>query len=77
MTEARQVTIPLLCRTPTCPSCRHELDNDEMNGQVTDLWALAPDEGRTHIVCPGCHITYYCQGGYVPTYTTALDEDAL
>lgn len=69
--------IPLLCRFQTCPSCDHEVTNDEALGMDEDLYALAPDEGRAEIRCPSCGVTYYCQGGYVPTYTTALDEDAL
>jgi hypothetical protein len=73
--------LPLLCHTPTCPSCDHELTADEMLGGVEsdceDLYALAPDEGRGRIKCPACGVTYHCHGGYVPTYTTALDEDQL
>lgn len=42
--------LPLLCHTPTYPSCDHELTLDEMLGAVesdcADLYALAPDEGR-------------------------------
>lgn len=75
------MTIPLLCHTPTCPACDHELTLDEMLGKAVsdceDLYAIAPDEGRAEIVCPSCGVTYYVQGGYVPHYTTALDEDDL
>lgn len=69
--------IPLLCVFPTCPTCDHEVTTDEAHGMDVDLWALAPDEGRAEIVCPSCGVTYHVQGSYVPTYTTALDEDAL
>lgn len=71
------MSIPLLCRFPTCPSCDHEVTCDEVLGTGEDLWALAPDEGRAAIECPSCGVTYHVQGGYVPTYTTALDEDDL
>jgi hypothetical protein len=69
--------IPLLCRFPTCPTCNYEMTHDDATGLDVDLYALAPDEGRTEIECPSCGVTYYCQGAYVPTYTTALDEDQL
>lgn len=64
---------------PTCPSCGHEMTTDEMHAHLgqEDLWALAPDEGRTEIQCPSCGVTYHCQGGYRPEYTTALNEDDL
>lgn len=42
-----------------------------------DLFALAPNEGRATINCPSCGVEYHIQGGYIPTYTTALDEDQL
>lgn len=71
------MSIPLLCRFPTCPSCNHEVTHDEAVGMGEDLYALAPDEGRAEIACPSCGVTYHVQGGYVPTYTTALDEDDL
>jgi len=71
------MSIPLLCRFPTCPSCDHEVTDDEAYGIGEDLWALAPDEGRAKIECPSCGVAYHVQGGYVPTYTCALDEDDL
>jgi transcription elongation factor Elf1 len=71
------MTIPLLCCFPTCPSCDHEVTTDEALNMGEDLFALAPDEGRATINCPSCGIEYHIQGGYVPTYTTALDEDDL
>lgn len=69
--------LPFLCRFPTCPSCAHEVTDDEALGMEDDLYALAPDEGRAEIKCPACCVTYHVQGGYVPTYTTALEEDQL
>lgn len=67
--------------TPTCPSCGYALMTDDMLGRVntecSDLFALAPAEGRTAIDCPVCGVTYHCQGGYEPFYVTALDEDDL
>lgn len=35
--------------SPTCPGCGYALDSDDMNSDFADddLWALAPDEGRT------------------------------
>lgn len=64
---------------PTCPvpSCGYSLTIDDMMGHDPDLFALAPDEGRTTIVCPSCGVTYHCQGWYRPRYTTALDEREL
>lgn len=64
---------------PTCPACGHAMTSDEMHAHLgqDDLWALAPDEGRTTIKCPACGVTYHCQGGYRPEYTSALDEDDL
>jgi uncharacterized protein YbaR (Trm112 family) len=66
---------------PTCPACKHMLTDDEMNGGATtesgDLWGMAPNEERAEIKCPSCGVTYHCQGGYRPEYTTALDEDDL
>lgn len=69
-----------------CPHCGHEMTDDEMGANHyavgsdgDDLWALAPEEGRTKVVCPSvlCEKPYYVQGGYVPQYTTAIDEDDL
>lgn len=64
---------------PTCPACRHGMTDDEMHAHLgtEDLWALAPEEGCTEIRCPACGVTYHCQGGYRPEYTSALDEDDL
>jgi hypothetical protein len=64
---------------PTCPICGYGLTDDDMHAHLgeEDLWALAPDEGRAEIRCPACGVTYHCQGGYRPEYTTALDEDDL
>jgi hypothetical protein len=53
------------------------MTTDEMLGHADDLFALAPDEGRAEIECPSCGVTYHCQGGYRPEYTSALDEDDL
>lgn len=65
--------------SPVCPHCHHELTDDEMNANPTDLWALAPGEDRAEVTCPDvmCGKTYHVQGGYVPHYTTAIDEDDL
>lgn len=64
---------------PTCPDCGHMLTDDEMHKALStsagDLWALAPQEGRSEIDCPACGKHYYIQGGYRPEYTTALDEE--
>ncbi|MBS6362806.1 hypothetical protein [Burkholderia sp.] len=64
---------------PTCPHCGHEMDSDEMCAHHEDLFALAPDEGRAEIKCPDilCGKTYHVQGGYLPHYTSAIDEDEL
>jgi predicted RNA-binding Zn-ribbon protein involved in translation (DUF1610 family) len=64
---------------PTCPACGHAMTSDEMHAHLgqDDLWALAPDEGRTTIKCPACGVKYHCQGGYRPEYTSALDEGDL
>lgn len=69
----------LLCTFPRCPSCGHEVTNDEaLIGRFgVDLYALAPNEGRIELKCPACEVRYMVQGGYVPTYTTALNEDDL
>lgn len=53
------------------------MTDDEMHGHTPDLYALASREDRTEIICPECGVTYHCQGGYMPVYTTALDEDEL
>ena len=72
--------------TPTCPQCGHEMTDDEMSSNQyvdgddgDDLWALAPEEGRTKVVCPSvlCEKPYYVQGGYRPQYTSAISEDEL
>lgn len=71
------------CRTPTpvCPHCGHAMDTDEMlYGKPTcdeDIFALAPDEGRTAIECPACDQQFAVQGGYTPHYTTAFSEEEL
>lgn len=64
---------------PTCPGCGYALDSDDMNSDFADddLWALAPNEGRTSVQCPQCDNSYWVQGGYKPTYTTSFDEDSL
>lgn len=72
--------------SPTCPHCGHAMTDDEMcsnsylkGSDGDDLWALAPHEGRTHVICPSlsCGKGYYVQGGYTPKYTSAIDEDEL
>ena len=66
---------------PTCPHCGHAMDTDEMlYGKPTcesDLFALAPDEGRAVIKCPRCDTEYWVQGGYTPHYTSAAGEEEL
>jgi len=71
---------------PTCPHCGHAMTDDEMSGNRyvdgddgDDLWALAPEEGRTKVICPYvlCEKPYFVQGGYRPQYTSAIDEDDL
>ena len=66
---------------PTCPHCGHELDVDEMGYGASvcenDLWALAPNEGRSVVVCPVCDKQYWVQGGYQPHYTSAFSEEDL
>jgi len=71
---------------PVCPHCGHEMTDDEMSGNRyvegddgDDLWALAPQEGRTKVVCPNvlCEKPYFMRGGYTPKYTTAINEDDL
>lgn len=42
-----------------------------------DLFDIAPKEDTATIECHSCGVTYHCQGGYKPTYTTALDKDDL
>lgn len=67
--------------TPTCPHCYHEMDMDEMRyGKPTseaDLFALAPEEGRTVIECPACDKQYWVKGGFIPHYTSAFAEEEL
>jgi hypothetical protein len=71
---------------PVCPHCGHEMTDDEMGkNQYTDgddgddLWALAPEEGRTKVVCPHvlCEKPYFVRGSYKPQYTSAINEDDL
>lgn len=63
---------------PQCPACGHAMTTDEMlDHGGEDLFALAPDEQMTEIECPACAVTFHCQGGYRPIYTTALNEDDL
>ena len=65
--------------TPTCPSCGYALDDNDMNSDFSedDLFALAPNEGRTVVTCPQCDHGYWVQGGYAPTYTSAFSEEEL
>jgi hypothetical protein len=69
-----------------CPRCEHEMTDDEMHSaryapgsDDADLWGIAPNEERVKIVCPSvmCRKPFYVQGGYVPTYTTATNEEDL
>jgi len=71
---------------PTCPHCGHAMTDDEMSGNRyvegdagDDLWALAPQEGRTKVVCPSvlCEKQYFVRGGYTPKYTASINEDDL
>ena len=66
-------------RVPTCPHCGHEMTTDEMLGHPEGLFDIAPNEGAAEIKCPAvlCGKTYWVQGGYVPTYTSATSEDDL
>ena len=64
--------------TPRCPACFHSMTTDDMlSRHDDDLFAVAPNEHQVEIECPSCGVTFHCQGGYVPHYTTALDEDDL
>ena len=67
--------------TPTCPHCAHAMNVDEMiYGEPTceaDLFALAPEEGRTDIKCPACDEFYWVKGGFKPHYTSAYAEEDL
>ncbi|MBN3822313.1 hypothetical protein G3O00_01600 [Burkholderia sp. Ac-20384] len=69
-----------------CPHCGHAMTDDEMcsnsyldGSDGDDLYGIAPNEERTHVVCPSalCGKGYYVQGHYLPQYTTAIDEDDL
>lgn len=64
---------------PVCPHCFHAFDADDMNSGFSedDLWALAPQEGRTSATCPQCDQVFWIQGSYKPTYTTAFAEEDL
>ena len=71
---------------PMCPHCGHEMTDEEMSSNQyvegddgDDLWALAPREDRTYVICPSvtCGKGYYLQGGYTPKYTSAIGEDDL
>ena len=64
--------------TPECPHCGHELTTEEMlahNGE--DLFALAVRGTITEVTCPQCDRDYWVKGGYIPTYTSATNEDEL
>jgi hypothetical protein len=63
--------------TPVCPHCGHALDHEEMTHQETDLFALAPEEGKGLVVCPLCDKDYWVQGGFKPHYTSAFAEEQL
>lgn len=66
---------------PMCPKCDHMLTIEDMNDATpdVDLWALAPNEDQAEITCPdaACGTKFHVRGGYIPEYTTALDEDDL
>lgn len=65
--------------TPTCPGCGYALDYADMQSDFADadLFAIAPREERASVTCPQCNITYWVQGRYTPTYTSAFAEEDL
>lgn len=69
-----------------CPHCGHVLTDDEMaadrykaGSSGSDLWAIAPNEERARVICPSasCGKPFHVRGGYIPKYTTAINEDEL
>lgn len=60
-----------------CPGCGHVFDEDDFEGAAVDLWAIAPNEETVHIDCPQCDVDFWAEGGYIPIYRTALEEDEL
>ena len=63
---------------PQCPSCSYAMTSDDMlNQSEANLFDIAPNEDRAAVKCPSCDIEYWVQGGYRPTYTTALAEEEL
>jgi hypothetical protein len=62
-----------------CPHCDHEFSADDMNAAEAedDLWDIAPSEGQTECKCVACGKQFFVQGGYVPLWTTAIDQDDL
>jgi uncharacterized protein with PIN domain len=69
---------PIIHDTPTCPHCNYSMTINEMvDYHATDLFAMAPDEGRDEVTCPACDKTYWVQGYYKPIYKSAIDEDDL
>jgi len=56
------------------------MTTDQMLGHHdADLFDIAPNGGSAEIECPAvlCGKTYWVQGGYIPTYTSATSEDDL
>ena len=70
-----------LTATPVCPHCGSAFTPDDMlaGGGDVALYALPTEEGRAELSCPApwCGNSFYVQGGYVPNYTTAVDEAEL
>jgi uncharacterized protein with PIN domain len=60
-----------------CPHCEHEFTDNDMNGQVADLWAIAPKEQDAEAHCPKCYQQFWVRGTYTPRWNSAKTEDAL
>jgi uncharacterized protein with PIN domain len=65
--------------TPTCPHCGYQMDSDDMlsTQKGIDVFAMAPNETTELLTCPSCDKEYWVQGGYYPTYTSAIAEELL
>jgi predicted RNA-binding Zn-ribbon protein involved in translation (DUF1610 family) len=59
-----------------CPFCGHIMTDDEIYNDPTDLWALAPNEDESEVVCPSavCGETFIVKGSYRAIYETEKPE---
>ncbi len=62
---------------PTCPHCKWQFTDDEMQASELDLYKFATDEDTAELKCPSCDQMFWLRGDYTPHYHSAAKEEDL